>query len=302
MKILITGATGLVGKALVEELKTQQISIHFLSTNKTKLNSISGAKGFYWNPRTEEIDSDCFEGVTHLIHLAGASISKRWTKSYQKEIWESRVLGTHLLAKAIKEQVGTHQLKQIVAASAVGCYPSRFESIQTEEAVLQPDTFLASVVHDWEQAIDACKAPSINVVKLRIGLVLSPLGGVVAALKWMAKVGLLTALGNGKQGQSWIHIDDLVKMLITASQQQWEGVYNAVSPHPVSQKQFMHALAKAYGSFVWLPPAPKVVIQLLYGKMSVLLFNSHWISAEKVLDKGFRFKYPHLEEALSNLS
>lgn len=300
MKILITGATGLVGKEIVKKGNELNIPIRFLTTNLSKANQFSGAKGFYWNPKKKEIDTACFEGVTHLIHLAGASISKRWTTTYKKEIWESRVMGTRLLVQTLLK-LKQHSIKHVVAASAVGCYPSDFEVLQTEKAAVTSHSFLSKVVVDWEEAIDGFSTLSISVSKLRIGLVLAAEGGVVSALKWPAKLGLIAALGTGKQGQSWIHLTDLVQMFLTAAQEKWEGVYNAVSPHPVNQKEFMRQLAKAYGSFMWLPPMPSFLVQIPLGAMSTLMFNSHWISASKVKAKGFKFKFPELELALSSL-
>lgn len=300
MKILITGATGLVGKEIVKKGNELDIPIHFLTTNSLKVNGFSGAKGFYWNPKKNEIDKACFEGVTHLIHLAGATISKRWTTNYKKEIWESRVLGTQLLVETL-QQLKHHSLQHVVAASAVGCYTSDYELLQTEKTPVTSHSFLSKVVVDWEKAIDGFSTLSISVTKLRIGLVLAADGGVVLALKWPAKLGLIAALGSGKQGQSWIHLTDLVQLFLTASQEKWEGVYNAVSPHPVNQKEFMHHLAQAYGSFMWLPPMPTFLVRIPLGAMSTLMFNSHWISASKVEAKGFKFEFPELKHALSNL-
>ncbi len=300
MKILITGATGLVGREIVKKGNELNIPIHFLTTNPTKVNGFLQAKGFYWNPKKNEIDAACFEGVTHLIHLAGASISKRWTKSYKKEIWESRVLGTQLLVETLRKSK-THQVEQVVAASAIGCYASDFKFLQTEETPITSHSFLSKVVVDWEAAIDGFSALQISVAKLRIGLVLAASGGVVSALKWPSKLGLIAALGNGKQGQSWIHHSDLARMFFEAALQKWEGVYNAVSPHPVDQKEFMRQLAHAYGSIMWLPPMPTFLVRIPMGAMSTLMFNSHWISASKALEKGFTFEFPELKEALINL-
>tara|TARA_S200000501_G_scaffold349509_1_gene365666 strand:- start:2410 stop:3318 length:909 start_codon:yes stop_codon:yes gene_type:complete len=301
MKILITGATGIVGKPLVEKLCIQNIPIHFLTTKKSKQNDFSVAKGFHWNPKKNQIDESCFEGVTHLIHLAGASISKRWTVKYKREIRESRVLGTLLLSNTLKRLNKKHTVKHVVAASAVGCYPSDFDHFQDESAKVNDHSFLSSVVLDWENTIDDFESLNITVTKLRIGLVLSTSGGIIPALKWPTKLGILAAIGNGKQGQSWIHVYDLVDLFVKATQEGWNGTYNAVAPNPVTQNEFMKQLASAFGRFVWLPPIPKFVIRMLYGSMSILLFNSHWIKADKVLKRGFKFTYFELNKALTNL-
>ena len=173
MKILVSGATGLVGSVLLKQAIAQGHKIHYLTTRKNQLNAISAAKGFYWNPKQNEIDLKCFEGVEVLIHLAGASISKRWTTKNKKEILDSRVDGTNLLVKALIQLKGNHRLKQVVAASAIGIYPSSFSAIYTEDYTPQSNSFLEEVVIAWEKAEDGFAALGINLCKLRIGLVLT---------------------------------------------------------------------------------------------------------------------------------
>ena len=301
MKILVSGATGLVGSVLLKKALAQGHEIHYLTTRKNQLNAISAAKGFYWNPKQNEIDLKCFEGVEVLIHLAGASISQRWTSKNKKEILDSRVDGTSLLFKALKQLKGNHRLKQVVAASAIGIYPSSFSAIYTEDYTPQSNSFLEEVVIAWEKAEDGFAALGINLCKLRIGLVLTKKGGVLGPLKIPTWFGLGAAFGNGEQTQSWIHVDDLVALSLQAAKEQWEGIFNAVSPQPVSQKEFTKILAKAMRRPYFMPSLPQLPIRLVMGEMSTLVFNSQNVSATKVLQKGYKFQYPELFPAIKSL-
>lgn len=301
MKLLITGATGLVGSALMKRALDEGHSIHFLTTKKSNIPSVQTAKGFYWNPATSELDTECFDGVDVIVHLAGASISKRWTSRYKKQIYDSRVGGTQLLVDAVSKLGKAHQIKQVVGASAVGIYPSSFSACYSEDFNVQPGSYLECVVVDWEKAEDGFSALGIALAKLRIGLVLTPKGGVLEPLKIPTALGLGAAFGNGKQFQSWIHVDDLVQMILIASQQQWQGIFNAVSPNAVSQTIFTKLLAKAMKRPYFMPALPKFLIQLIAGEMSTLIFNSHKVSAKKVLDKGFKFRYTDLLTAFKSV-
>ena len=301
MKILVSGATGLVGSVLLEQAIAQGNEIHYLTTRKNQLDTISGAKGFYWNPKKNEIDFKCLEGVEVLIHLAGASISQRWTTKNKKEILDSRVDGTNLLVNTLKQLDGNHQLKQVVAASAIGIYPSSFSTVYTEDYTPQSNSFLEEVVIAWEKAEDGFAGLGIKLCKLRIGLVLTAKGGVLGPLKIPTWFGLGAAFGNGQQTQSWIHVDDLVTLSLQAATEQWEGIFNAVSPQPVSQKEFTRTLAKAMRRPYFMPSLPQLPIRLVMGEMSSLVFNSQNVSAAKVLQKGFKYQYPDLFPAIKSL-
>lgn len=301
MKLLITGATGLVGNSLTEKYAQQGIQIHYLTTRKSQMVSIEGAQGYYWNPYKNEIDLACFIGVDSIIHLAGATVSKRWTKAYKEKIHSSRVLSTQLLLKGLQSCKGDHQVKQLLSASAIGIYPSDFKKEMNEEMAVEQTTFMQKVVYDWEREVDAFKAEGVAVAKIRIGLVLSKKGGVLGTLKIPVYFGLGAAFGNGKQGQSWIHIDDLVGIFLKAIDQKWEGVYNAVAPNPVSQSRFIAALSRALKRPYFLPAIPSLLIKLGIGEMSDLVLDSHWVSTQKVLDQGYKFQFTDIEKAIDDL-
>lgn len=301
MKLLISGATGLVGSVLVKEARAKGHDVHFLSTRRGKLTRDKDLKGFYWNLKNKEIDVSCFEGVDAVIHLAGASISQRWTAKHKNTILTSRVDGTQLLVEGIRMSKGTHNIKKVIAASAIGIYPSSLSKVYTEAYSPSANSFLEKVVIDWEKAQDAFTTMGLNLVQFRIGLVLTPKGGVLGPLKGPTSLGLGAAFGSGKQFQSWIHVDDLVKMIFTALSSDWSGVFNAVSPNPVTQLEFIQQLAKAMNRPFFLPPLPRFLIRLIVGEMSTLIFNSQKVSAEKVIQKGFQFSYPTLYPALTSV-
>ncbi|MEC8599018.1 MAG: NAD-dependent epimerase/dehydratase family protein, partial [Bacteroidota bacterium] len=231
MKVLITGATGLIGKVLTEKFFSTGIKVNFLTTKKSKIHSTKGASGFYWNPAKKKIDLKCFEGVDSIIHLAGSRISKPWTKSNKKDILSSRVDSTRLLFLSIKNNIESFHIKSIVSASAIGIYPSEFKKTQTEKTNSTINSFMERVVVAWEKEIENFTSLNIPVAKIRIGLVLSFSGGVLKALKIPTNLGLGTYFGNGEQGQPWIHINDLVEIFFKAYKDNWDGIFNGVAPN-----------------------------------------------------------------------
>lgn len=301
MKLLITGATGLIGRKLTENLLKKGFEVHYLTTSKSKTNSLKGAKGFYWNPFQNQIDSASFLGVDTIVHLAGSTVSKRWTKSYKEKIYTSRIKSTQILYKGLKDLKGAHQVKHLVSASAIGIYPSDFDQHLNEEAVVKPTSFMEKVVFDWEKEVNTFRSEGLIIAKLRIGLVLSKKGGVLGTLKIPTYFGLGAAFGNGKQGQSWIHMDDLVGIFLKAVMDQWDGEFNAVAPNPVSQSKLMAALSRALKRPYFLPPIPAFMIKIGAGEMSDLVLDSHWISANKIINHGYSFHYDDIQEAINDL-
>ncbi len=299
MKILITGATGLIGSELVSLLLQNGISVHYLTTSKKKVTSQPNYHGFYWNPNQGLIDENALMGVDAIIHLAGASVAKRWTNSYKQEIIESRILSANLLYKALKNH--PHQVKQIITASGIGIYPDSLKNIYAETHKTVDDSFLGNVVVKWEESVDKFKLMNIKVCKLRTGIVLSNNGGALVEMLKPIKLGLGAPFGSGKQVQSWIHLHDLVKMYFFAVQNQWEGIYNAVAPNPVTNKELTVAIAKKLGKPLFLPHIPEFMMQMVLGEMHQILFSSQNVNAQKAIDKDFIYKYKTLDKALDDL-
>jgi uncharacterized protein (TIGR01777 family) len=299
MRILITGATGLIGSELVLLLLQNGISVHYLTTSKRKIENQPNYKGFFWNPKLGIIDENCLMGVDAIIHLAGASISKRWTKSYKQEIIESRIFSSNLLFKIVKEN--PNQVKQIISASGTAIYPNSSSTVYTEDSKTIADNFLSNVVLKWEESVDKFQSLNIKVCKLRTGVVFSDKGGALLEIVKPIKLGLGSSFGDGKQVQSWIHLHDLVAMYLFAVENSLEGVYNAVAPHPITNSELTKNIATILEKPLFMPNIPKFVMKLILGDMHELLFDNKKISAQKIINAGFVFQYLTSEKALKDI-
>lgn len=301
MRILITGATGLVGRALTTTLLEHKYQVSYLTTRADQLNAIAGAKGFLWNPAANTIDENCFEGVDAIIHLAGASISIPWTRKNRQIILESRVQSTQLLQNAYRNY-GEGSCQKFIAASAIGIYPTDFNQLWKEDDQLgEANGFLAEVVAAWENAVGALAEDIPTTIRMRIGLVLSTQGGVLPTLMTPVQFGIGAAFGSGKQYQSWIHIQDVANAFLHAVQSLDSGVYNIVAPNPVSQNELIKQLGKVMKRPVFLPNIPSFFIRLVLGERSNLVTDSKRVSSARLEASGFQHKFPKLEEALTDL-
>lgn len=298
MKILITGATGLIGKSLVKLLIKKGYSIHYLTTSKNKIVHENNYKGFYWNPNNNEIDTDCFDGVQVIIHLAGSSISKRWTASYKNEILESRVQSTVFLYESLKENKIT--LKHFIAASGTAIYPENFENPHQESTTLIENSYLANVVVEWEKSINLLKSISENVAIIRTGVVLDKNGGAFPQMIKAIKFGFGAVISNGNQYIPWIHLDDIVGIYVFVLENKLDGIYNAVAPNPVTNRDFTKKVALKLNKLLWLPNVPSFMIKFILGEMSYLVLNSKNISSDKIIKSGYSFDYPTIEYVLND--
>ncbi|MGB1618369.1 MAG: TIGR01777 family oxidoreductase [Flavobacteriales bacterium] len=288
--VLVTGASGLVGRSVVRRLHEEYplAKIHILGRN---------ASGVHWNPDLGHLDQRALLGVDGLVHLAGETVAQRWTSSVKARIRSSRIDSLALIEAICRE----HGLApRVVSASAIGWYPSG-DSVQDESMPAATD-FLAEVVQDWEAGAAALGSRGGGHVSLRIGLVLSAHGGVLGKLVPLYRRGLGSPLAPGTQWQSWIHVDDLTDMILQGlSDTAWEGSVNAVSPNPVAQREFSRTLARVLRRPHVLPAVPRFAIQLLYGEAAHALLASHRITPARALDSGFAFRHPNLEEAVRHL-
>jgi uncharacterized protein len=299
MKILITGATGLIGTALAKELLKREYTVNYLTTSKSKLTESDRYVGFYWNPKKNEIDTSCFDGVDAIIHLAGASIAKRWTKRYKKEIVSSRTISANLLFTSLKEN--NHKVKHFITASGIAIYPESYDKLYDETATAIADDFLAMVVQEWEKAGSQFEQLGIKVTKIRTGVVYAKNGGAFQEIVNPIKYGLGAVMGSGKQIQSWIHLVDLVNLYSFVLENRLEGIYNAVAPNTISNNEQTKAIAKQLKKPLFLPNMPQFVMKLMLGEMSLLLFTSKNISSKKIEQEGFTFKFPNFDSLLKNL-
>ena len=300
MKLLITGATGLIGSSIIENTQKNDIKVHYLTTRKSKINSIPGAIGFLWNPSTQKIDIQCFDGVDTIIHLAGASISKKWTSKNKKEIFDSRVLSTQLLKKGLEDS-GTGKIKTIICASAIGIYPNSFHETFTEKNKILNENYLQEIVIAWEKESRKLSSLAANFSIIRIGLVLSAHGGLLTKLALPVKLMAGSAFGSGSQWQSWIHISDLTLLFLHCAKNNWKGLFNAVSPNPVTQLELIKEIGKALNRPVFLPNIPSFILKFFLGERSILVLGSQKISANLILKKGFSFQFLSLDSALREI-
>jgi uncharacterized protein (TIGR01777 family) len=299
MKVLITGATGLIGQELTEVLLQNNHVVHYLTTSPLKIHNKANYYGFFWNPEEGKIDENCIEGVDVIVHLAGASISKRWTNSYKQELIESRVLSANLLFSLLKKT--SNQVKHFVSASGTAIYPDSYENVYDESSTLIDNTFLGNVVVKWEESADQFHLLNLKVTKLRTGVVFSEKGGALLEMIKPIKMYVGSGFGSGKQMQSWIHLADVANLYYFVIQNQTEGIINAVAPNSVSNQELTKAIAKHLKRPLFLPNVPQFVMKLILGEMSILLFNNKKILPKRALELGFQFQFPTIEKALQNI-
>ncbi len=298
-KVLITGATGLIGSELVRQCHSDGIAVNYLTTSKEKIENSDNYNGFYWNPKNGEIDTKAFEGVNAIINLVGATISKRWTKKYKKVIISSRVDSMNLLYTTLEKI--DHNIGHFISASGVNIYPNSKTKLYTEESLEVDDTFLAKVVVLWEAAAEKFKDLGMEVSQVRTGMVLAKDDGALPQLKKPIKMGVGAPLGSGEQWQSWIHIKDIAGIYLFLVKNQLEGKYNAVAPNPVLNKKMTKMIANHLESPLWLPNIPAFALKLLLGEMSIIVLEGQLVSSKKIEEVGYHFKFYNLETALNDL-
>jgi uncharacterized protein (TIGR01777 family) len=292
--ILITGGTGLIGSLVTEELLNRGYSVSHLSR---KPGNNPKVKTYLWDVYKGRIDEHCLEGAGTVLHLAGENIANRhWTDKRKKEIIDSRTKSIALIYQLIKSK--PNQVNTVISASAIGYYSDRGDELLTEDSP-QYNDFMAQCCIEWENAVDEGKVLGLRILKFRTGVVLSKNEGALLEMSKPIKLGLGAPLGSGGQCIPWIHWQDVVDMYLYAIEKiNLSGVYNMVAPNPVTNKQFTKALAKQLHRPVWPINVPSFVFKLLMGEMSTIILGSTRVSAEKVKEDGFTFKYSELTGAL----
>ncbi len=294
--ILISGGTGLVGKALTNRLITKGHEVRILSRSPKSNEEI---KSFYWNVEKNEIDEKAFDNVEHIVHLAGSGIAdQRWSNARKKNIIDSRINSMNLITSVVKKK--NIQLKSFVGASAIGIYGMITSDKIFSETDKGQDDFLSQSCMQWENAYQEIQTLSNKNCIIRIGVVLSKDGGALKRLMPLFQLGLGSAVGSGKQYMPWIHIDDLVSIFQEALfNSNYSGIYNAVSPEETSNQSFSKQLAKCLSKPFFLPNVPAFILKLVFGEMANVLLEGSRISSKKLTNVGFQFQYPMLSEALS---
>ena len=293
--VLITGGSGLVGSRLTEILVAAGYTVTHLGRSS---NSKKSVKTYIWDIPKGFIEEGALENVNIVIHLAGAGVAdKRWTAQRKQEILDSRVASTGLLFE--KLAAGNSACETIISASAIGIYGSDTGASWVDETSPVGDGFLAEVTEAWEAQIARFNELKLRVVTLRLGIVLSSRGGAFPKIAQPIQFNAGAVLGSGEQYMSWIHIDDLCQMMKDSGEnEQFSGVYNAVAPHPVTNREFTHTLADEMDKKIWLPAVPGWVLKTGMGEMAQIVLGGNRVSCKKIEQAGFQFRYPNLSPAI----
>jgi len=298
--VIITGGTGMIGTALSEALLKKKYNVIILTRDPRKaVSSVNKISYAVWDIKEQTIDADAISKADFIVHLAGANIGeKRWTAKRKKEIIDSRIESSRLIVKALKEN--QNNVKAVVSASAIGYYGEGIDLVENDPPA---DDFLGQTGKKWEESIEPVAGLGKRLVTLRTAPVLSNEAGYLPEFKKYLRFGLVTILGNGKQIISWIHIDDLVNMYITAIENEsMSGVYNAVAPNPVNNKEFVLRLGKIQRGKFFIPVyVPAFILKIILGEMSVEVLKSSKVSCNKIQEAGFDFQFPVLQSALKDL-
>ncbi|GAB2827641.1 epimerase [Ferruginibacter profundus] len=298
--VLISGGTGMVGKALSKLLVNKGYKVIVLSRQAvaTSANGVATAK---WDVKKQEMDIVALQEADYIIHLAGAGVmDKKWTPEYKDEIVSSRVESAKLIVNSLKHH--TNKVKKVISASAIGWY-SPGEQLHTEEESAD-NSFLGDTCRLWEDSITPVTQLNIGLVKFRIGIVFSKEGGALKEFITPIKLGVAAILGSGKQIISWIHIDDLCNMFLFAiANENVTGVYNAVAPEPVTNKTLTITLAKKMKRLFFIPlHVPTFVLKIMLGSRSIEILKSAAVSCKKIMAAGFTFQFKNIDSALEDLT
>ena len=291
MRILLSGSSGLVGRAVTRALGDEGNEIVPLVRSGG-----DGHAAVLWDPASERFDAAAAEGADAVIHLAGESIAAgRWTAERKKSIRDSRVKGTRLLADGLARL--SRRPSVLISASATGYYGSRGDEVLDESSTLGRG-FLAEVCRDWEAAAESARSVGIRTVHLRFGVILAKQGGALAKMLMPFRLGLGGKLGDGRQWMSWIALEDVVEIVRFVLRGDAAGAWNVVAPTPVRNEDFTHALGRVL-SRPTLLPMPAFAARLAFGEMAdeALLASSRAVP-KKLLDAGFRFRHAEVEAAL----
>jgi uncharacterized protein (TIGR01777 family) len=299
MHSLITGATGFVGRRLLKHLDRPVV----LSRNAAKaVNDLAAfhITSYQWDPAKEPAPAKAFDGVQAVFHLAGDPVAEgRWTAAKKARLRESRIAGTKNLVKTLSEL--TTRPKVLVSASAVGYYSDRGEEILDESAAPRDD-FLGELCQAWEREASEAEQLGIRVVSVRVGIVLGEKGGALAKMLPPFYLGLGAPLGSGRQYMPWIHIEDLVRLMIFAAENEnVRGPVNGVGPTPVTNREFTKTLGRVLSRPTIFPPVPRFMLNVMFGEFGQILLHSQQVVPKNAVDAGFVFQFSELEPALRDI-
>lgn len=298
MNILITGATGFIGRHLVQRLKQDHHTIKVLSRNGAHASQKLGVPAFSWNYAEEEVPSEALQDIQIIIHLMGENLGTgRWTKVRKREIYESRIVSTCKLVAAAPPG-----LQCFVCGSAIGIYPGQGDEVYDESYIVPAQVnFMQTICRDWEAEAAKIESKGVRRVSIRTSVVMGD-GGMLDKVLPIFKIGMGGPVGHGRQWLPWIHIDDLVAVFMTAALDlRYHGPVNAVSPNPVRYSEFATVLGKVLHRPAFFP-TPAFILKLALGEAAALALNSYHIVPTKLLQEyDFKFKFRDLSAALADI-
>ncbi len=295
--IVISGGTGLIGKALSRKLARAGNTVRILTRTPEKYSESPSISFHFWDWKRRKIDENVFQNAQVFIHLAGANIgAKRWTSAYKAEIAGSRILSLKFIREYLQEK--GIRLRTFIGASAIGYYGCITDKLLRTEEDPPGDDFLAGVVSVWEEESLLMNRVADNVTVLRTGVVLDKNEGAFPKMIKPVKMKMPLVLGSGKQYVNWIATDDIADMYAYALEKGLNGIYNAVAPRPVTYKEFVECAAMLLNLFCCLPSVPGFLLKLFLGEMACLVTEGVPVSSSKIRESGFVFKYDRLEKLL----
>ena len=296
--VLITGGSGLIGRHLTSLLLSEGYSVSHLSRKSDQFGKV---RVYRWDPEKRILDPGILTGVDYIVHLAGANIgAKCWTKKRKVEIIKSRVGSARLIYDTVSEN--GIKLKGFISASAIGYYGLFSSDRIFIESDAPAEDFLGTTCRLWEETADLFLNNSTRVLKIRTGVVIEKNNSAMAKLLEPARMGIFPRLGTGSQYMPWIHIKDLCNIYLKAIQDdKMEGAYNAVSPQHVTQTEFMRTLALVMKKKFFHPHIPAIFLRIALGEMADVVLKGSRISANKIMNSGYSFKFPELEATLENI-
>jgi uncharacterized protein (TIGR01777 family) len=300
MKILISGGTGFIGTALMRSLLFDEHSVSILSRNPQKSNLPSGVKIIGWDGQSTKGWLNDFESVDAVVNLAGETVGRwPWNDARKQAILESRVKAGKVMTEAF--QLAKKKPAILVQASGIGYYGPQGDQIVSEVSSAGDD-FMANVASSWESSsLSVDNIPGVRRIIIRTSLVLDSREGVLPLMALPVRMFAGGPLGNGRQGVSWIHIEDEVRAIRFLLQQETsQGAYNLSSPNPVSNAIFIQKLSQVLRRPYWVP-TPAFALKLTLGEMSTLLLDGQYVMPTRLIESGFKFKYENVYEALRNL-
>jgi uncharacterized protein (TIGR01777 family) len=301
--VLVTGGTGMIGNALTKALLEKNYKVIILSRDPGKQRSDNpNLRYARWNVKEQTIDANALTAADHIIHLAGAGVAdKRWSKKRKKEIVDSRVKSGELLVKYLTQV--PNKIKTVIGILGIGFYGPDVSGKPFTESDPPANDFLGETCRIWEESLKPVELLGKRLVQFRTGAVLSNAGGAIKEFKKPLLFGFATILGSGKQIISWIHIDDIARLLILAIENtEMKGAYNAVAPNPVTNKELIRELAKATKRFYIPFYVPVFVLKMVFGELSTEVLKSATVSSKKIEAAGFSFDYPTIQSATQKLA